>query len=92
LDGVRLGADWSLETYKVTQYEIIRMAREAGNGDEDWLILTKQLFKHFPKEMERFAALVAEATKEKMKKVFAVATPKSTWTTDRIIAEIEDMK
>jgi hypothetical protein len=33
-----------------------------------------------------------EATKEKMKKVFAVATPKSTWTTDRIIAEIEDMK
>jgi hypothetical protein len=27
-----------------------------------------------------------------MKKVFAVATPKSTWTTDRIIAEIEDMK
>jgi hypothetical protein len=53
----------------MTQDEIICMAREAGNGDEDWLILTKQLFKHFPKEMERLAALVAEATKEKAAKV-----------------------
>lgn len=53
----------------MTQDEIIRMAREAGNEDEDWLVLTRQLFKHFPKEMERFANLIAEATKEKAAKV-----------------------
>ena len=72
----------------MTQDEIIRMAREAGAGllhNDEWVIFGNE-------KLERFAALVAEATKEKMKKVFAVATPKSTWTTDRIIAEIEDMK
>ena len=45
--------------------EIIRMAREAGNGDEDWLVMAKQLFIHFPDEMERFAALVAAAESKK---------------------------
>jgi hypothetical protein len=73
----------------MTQDEIIRMAHKAGSHEygpltRNWSFELSQL--------ERFAALVAEATKEKMKKVFAVATPKSTWTTDRIIAEIEDMK
>jgi hypothetical protein len=77
----------------MTQDEIIRMAQEAGLG----LMRSKpksEIFFTAPpiQKLERFAALVAEATKEKMKKVFAVATPKSTWTTDRIIAEIEDMK
>jgi hypothetical protein len=75
----------------MTNDEIIRMAREAGScsavceGCDNVDVLCGN-------SLERFATLVAEATKEKMKKVFAVATPKSTWTTDRIIAEIEDMK
>jgi hypothetical protein len=64
--------------------QLVTLAREAGISEDHALGLKPFL--------ERFAALVAEATKEKMKKVFAVATPKSTWTTDRIIAEIEDMK
>jgi hypothetical protein len=41
----------------MTQDEIIRMANEAGL----WSVADV-----FPKELERFAALVAEATKEKM--------------------------
>ena len=45
----------------MTQDEIIRMAREAGL----WPGVTDV----FPKELERFAALVAEATKEKAAKV-----------------------
>jgi len=48
----------------MTRDDIIKMAREAGNGDEEWLILVKHLFKHFPEEFERFAALVAAAERE----------------------------
>jgi hypothetical protein len=51
----------------MTQDEIIRMAREAGlrqwwdSGNEDW--------DDFIDHIERFATLVAEATKEKAAKV-----------------------
>jgi hypothetical protein len=71
---------------KLTTDEIIRMAVKCQ------LITAANREGVYMQALERFAALVSEATKEKMKKVFAVATPKSTWTTDRIIAEIEDMK
>lgn len=73
--------------------EIIRMADEADDYADSVIQMPGEYHPdwHTVRD-ERFAALVAEATKEKMKKVFAVATPKSTWTTDRIIAEIEDMK
>jgi len=48
----------------MTQDEIIEMAIEAGNGDEEWLIIAKQLFKHFPEETQRFATLVAQQERE----------------------------
>jgi hypothetical protein len=48
----------------MTQDEIIEMANEAGNGDEEWSIIAKQLFKHFPQEMQRFAKLVAQHERE----------------------------
>ena len=48
----------------MTQDEIIEMANEAGNGDEEWSIIAKQLFKHFPEETQRFAKLVAEHERE----------------------------
>jgi hypothetical protein len=48
----------------MNQDEIIEMANEAGNGDEEWLIIAKQLFKHFPEETQRFAELVAEHERE----------------------------
>ena len=53
----------------MTQDEIIAMANEAGNGDEEWSIIAKQLFKHFPEETQRFAALVAAAEREACAKV-----------------------
>ena len=48
----------------MNQDEIIEMANEAGNGDEEWSIIAKQLFKHFPEETQRFAELVAEHERE----------------------------
>ena len=48
----------------MTQDEIIEMANEAGNGDEEWSIIAKQLFKHFPEETQRFAKLVAQHERE----------------------------
>jgi hypothetical protein len=48
----------------MNQDEIIEMANEAGNGDEEWSIIAKQLFKHFPEETQRFAKLVAEHERE----------------------------
>ena len=48
----------------MTQDKIIEMANEAGNADEEWSIIAKQLFKHFPEETQRFAALVAAAERE----------------------------
>jgi CRISPR/Cas system-associated exonuclease Cas4 (RecB family) len=53
----------------MTQDEIIEMANKAGNGDEEWLIIAKQLFKHFPEETQRFAVLVAEHEREACAKV-----------------------
>ena len=53
----------------MTQDEIIEMANEAGNADEEWSIIAKQLFKHFPEETQRFAALVATAEREECAKV-----------------------
>jgi hypothetical protein len=53
----------------MTQDEIIEMANEAGNGDEEWSIIAKQLFKHFPEETQRFAELVAEHEREQCKKL-----------------------
>ncbi len=50
----------------MTHEDIIRMAREAGNGDEDWLVLAKYLLIHFSDEMERFAALVAAAERHRL--------------------------
>lgn len=49
--------------------DIICMAQEAGNGDEEWKIIAKQLHKHFPEELERFATLVASAEREACAKV-----------------------
>ena len=49
--------------------EALRLALEAGNGDEEWLIIAKQLFKHFPEETQRFAELVAEHEREACAKV-----------------------
>ena len=48
----------------MNRVEIIRTALEAGNGDEEWEIIAKQLLKHFPEELERFAVLVASAERE----------------------------
>ena len=53
----------------MTQDEIIEMAHEAGNGDEEWSIIAKQLFKHFPEETQRFAVLVAQHEREACAKV-----------------------
>jgi hypothetical protein len=53
----------------MTQNEIIKMANEAGNGDEEWLIIANQLFKHFPEEMQRFAKVVAGHEREACAKV-----------------------
>jgi hypothetical protein len=49
--------------------EALRLALEAGNGDEEWLIIAKQLFKHFPEETQRFAKLVAEHEREACAKI-----------------------
>jgi hypothetical protein len=57
----------------MTQDEIIEMANEAGNGDEEWSIIAKQLFKHFPEETQRFAKLVAKRTKERIFKRAEIA-------------------
>jgi hypothetical protein len=53
----------------MNRVEIIRTALEAGNGDEEWEIIAKQLLKHFPEELERFATLVASAEREACAKV-----------------------
>jgi hypothetical protein len=53
----------------MTQDEIIEMAIEAGNGDEEWSIIAKQLFKHFPEETQRFAKLVAQHEREACAKI-----------------------
>jgi hypothetical protein len=53
----------------MTQDEVIEMANEAGNGDEEWSIIAKQLFKHFPEETQRFAKLVAQHEREACAKV-----------------------
>ncbi len=53
----------------MTQDEIIEMAKQAGNGDEEWSIIAKQLFKHFPEETQRFAQLVAQHEREACAKV-----------------------
>jgi len=53
----------------MTKDEIIEMANEAGNGDEEWSIIAKQLFKHFPEETQRFARLVAQHEREQCKKL-----------------------
>ncbi len=56
----------------MTQDEIIRMAREAGDEDKvDPIINDGQWITFTLEELERFAALVAEATKEKAAKVCA---------------------
>jgi hypothetical protein len=49
--------------------EALKLALEAGNGDEEWLIIAKQLFKHFPEETQRFAELVAQHEREACAKV-----------------------
>ena len=47
--------------------DTIDMAREAG--DEEWKILIKQVMKHFPDEIERFADLVRADEREVCAKV-----------------------
>jgi len=42
------------------QDEVISMALKAGKGDDDWIILLKQLFKHFPEEFNEFVRLLVE--------------------------------
>ena len=42
------------------QDEVIKIALKAGKGDDDWIILLKQLFKHFPEEFKEFVNLLAE--------------------------------
>jgi hypothetical protein len=42
------------------QDEVISMAFKAGKGDDDWIILLKQLFKHFPEEFNEFVRLLVE--------------------------------
>ena len=44
--------------------DISRLILDAGNGDEEWSIIAKQLFKHFPEETQRFAKLVAQHERE----------------------------
>ena len=46
------------------QDEVINMAFQAGKGDDDWIILLKQLFKHFPEEFTQFVALLAAHERE----------------------------
>ena len=41
--------------------EISSLIVQAGNGDEEWTILAKQLLKHFPEELEAFAKLIQES-------------------------------
>jgi hypothetical protein len=48
--------------YGMTKEDIIRMAREAGFESHDIIL-------NFPKELERFAALVASAEREECAKV-----------------------
>jgi len=48
----------------VNRENISRLILDAGNGDEEWAIIAKQLHKHFPDELERFAALVSSAERE----------------------------
>ena len=50
---------------------ISRLILDAGNGDEEWAIIAKQLHKHFPDELEAFAALVASAERERIKQANA---------------------
>ncbi len=47
----------------MTQDEIIRMAREAGSVKGEHTVLNLLWFEFTPDQLERFAALVAEATK-----------------------------
>jgi hypothetical protein len=49
--------------------DISRLILNAGNGDEEWSIIAKQLFKHFPEETQRFARLVAQHEREACAKV-----------------------
>jgi hypothetical protein len=51
------------------QDEVISMAFKAGKGDDDWIILLKQLFKHFPEEFNEFVALLAAHEREACAKV-----------------------
>jgi hypothetical protein len=44
--------------------DISRLILDAGNGDEEWAIIAKQLHKHFPEETQRFAQLVAQHERE----------------------------
>jgi hypothetical protein len=44
--------------------DIIRMAREAGNGDMEWSVMINPLINNFGDEIERFADLVAAAERE----------------------------
>jgi hypothetical protein len=55
----------------VTQDDLIRMAREASefNSDSLRMIQALEIYKEWEPFLERFAALVAEATKEKAAKL-----------------------
>ena len=46
--------------------EISSLIVQAGNGDEEWTILAKQLLKHFPEELEAFAKLIQERTRKQL--------------------------
>lgn len=46
----------------MTKNEINDLLIQAGNGNEEWAILAKQLLKHFPDELALFAKLVEERT------------------------------
>ena len=49
--------------------DISRLILDAGNGDEEWAIIAKQLHKHFPEETQRFAKLVAQHEREACVKI-----------------------
>jgi hypothetical protein len=51
----------------VSRDDIIRMAREAANGNQEFLLIVEQLLKYFPNEFESFAALVAAAERERLR-------------------------
>jgi len=53
----------------MTQDEIIRMAYAAGAVKGEHTVLNHQWFELTQEQLERFAALVAEATKEKAAKL-----------------------